>query len=221
MSGCSDLKSETTSIQINEKVNNIFIDSNDDEYKYIEEVYTQNSERIFKNSSNIKKKSISELNFHKIYLPKSGINYSDEYQNSGSFKSIISDNYYVESLVYDNKDNVVSAFRIMESVNEENTEQFENNNEIKYALTFQGLYIPSKWYEVINDRTRLESLIAKRMKDENVLNILILNINTEHMYLIFIEGESNEYGIPLTHREDFYFLENGKLYEISDIVDKW
>ena len=84
----------------------------------LKKFYVQESEYILQSAINLNNldsanlKDRSELNFHRLYLPKPNINFYDEFQKSGSLKNIISDYYYMESLVHDNKDNAVSAFRI-------------------------------------------------------------------------------------------------------------
>ena len=213
ISGCSHKKDETFYQQIRELVKSNYITVNDEIYEGVEEVYNKNRERIMDfamkpgNVSKIQNKAVDELTFNKVYLPKPDVNYIDEFRNKGNLKTIISDEYYVESLVYDDKGNSVSAFRV-------------NIGNDEYTLS-QGLFIPGRWYETVNDPDRLTMLIADKLKEEEIYEIVILNVRAYNMYLVFMDCESGEYGIPFTSREDFLFLINGKLYEIGEIVNSW
>lgn len=223
---------------IDEIIENIYVQSTDEEYSHIEEVYKQETEHIKQSAMTLGNiddaicKTLSELNFHRLYIPKANMNYYDEFQKSGSLKNIISDYYYMESLVFDNKDNVVSAFGIREMPYyddlidmgyefEDETAQMIKDVEGKYILASQGLKIPIEWYEKINDPDQLKELVNSQLNNEEMVNMTIVHVGAYHMYLILIEGESNEYGIPITSREDFLKLKNGKLYDIEDIVNSW
>ena len=161
---------------------------------------------------NNKSRNLDESNLavgkpYKIYYVLSGYEYV--FEKSGSFKSVINEDYEWEAPLYDYSNNIVNTSIVW-------------NDGVKWSVGKTGLDIPTDLVKFNSNDDEILSFLSKNGIN-NPKEIKRLKLASEHMDALFIvDEEDKEYLVPMAFENisNLLGIENLKLYDAKELILK-
>jgi len=213
-----------------ESINNS-IDKND-----VLKVYDDNegkSKDLIMQSEKIKVHGINKDRVTKAYKFNVG-NIVSAYKKEDNFGKLISNKYVWLAPIIDTNQKQVSIATMDKGITvdefnklslkfktQQDKEQMlaeVKKNEGKWILAKISADISEEQFDFISDSSKIEKVLL----DNNITNpsqIKFVLAESHATNILYIKDGNKEYGIPYCARPEFYGLTNGKLYNITEIVD--
>jgi hypothetical protein len=165
---------------------------------------------------------------YKVYLMKT-VDFVTDFENTGSFQKLISNEYFWESPIFDELGNVVSVatfakgkkfeeYNLAEGSVEKEVEDAVRAREGKWFMESNGNFIPNESVEFIVNKDAISNVIIKAGIDIPT-DLKVVSLPGFYTYMLYMKDDKNEFGIPFTYREDLTGLVNGNIYKVSELVN--